>query len=68
MSVFLSSKADSGLLVRVIPMLNYMMEDTNTNVIKRVMTCVVQLYKLALMVFMIITLLHLSTGILLKHD
>ena len=31
-------------------MLNYMMEDTNTNVIKRVMTCVVQLYKLALMV------------------
>jgi len=41
-------KSDPGLLVRVIPMLPYLMEDTNTTVIKRVVVCVMQLYKLAL--------------------
>ena len=44
------SKADPGLLVRVIPMLSYMMEDSNSSVIKRVMTAFMQLYMMALTV------------------
>ncbi|XP_064403581.1 symplekin-like isoform X2 [Halichondria panicea] len=41
-------KADSGMLVRVIPMLSYMMDDNSVNVIKRLLVCIVQLYKIAL--------------------
>ena len=41
------SKADPGLLVRVIPMLTYMMEDSHSSVVKRVMTAFMQLYMMA---------------------
>ena len=44
------SKSDPGLLVRVIPILNYMLEDDSTVVIKRVLASVIQIYKLALLV------------------
>lgn len=44
------SKSDPGLLVRVIPMLPYLMEDKNATVIKRVVVCIMQLYKLTLVV------------------
>ena len=48
--VFYCSKSDPGLLVRVVPMLSYMMEDSNSSVIKRVMTAFMQLYMMAFMV------------------
>ena len=41
------SKTDAGMIVRVIPMVPFMMEDINTNVIKRLLVCIVQLYKQA---------------------
>ncbi|CAI8045679.1 Symplekin [Geodia barretti] len=41
------SKTDDGLLVRVIPMLSYMIEDLNSSVVKRVMTAFMQLYMMA---------------------
>ena len=47
---FYFSKKDQGLLVRVIPMLSYMLEDSNTTVIKRVMTAFMQLYMMAFLV------------------
>ncbi len=50
----LCSKADSGMLVRVIPMLSYMMDDNSVNVIKRLLVCIVQLYKIALIVSCVI--------------
>lgn len=40
-------KTDAGMIVRVIPMVPFMMEDINTNVIKRLLVCIVQLYKQA---------------------
>ena len=46
----LNSKKDSGLLVRVIPLLSFMVDDDNSSVVKRFMTCVMQLYRPALMV------------------
>jgi len=50
------SKSDPGLLVRVIPMLPYLMEDKNATVIKRVVVCIMQLYKLTLVVRMYLKL------------
>ena len=44
------SKSDSGLLVRVIPTLAYMMEDKSTIVVKKLLASVIQIYRLALMV------------------
>ena len=61
----LCSKVDPGLLVRVIPMLSYMMEDLNSSVIKRVMTAFMQLYMMAFMVsntllcFIIVMIVHM---------
>ena len=46
----LHSKTDDGLLVRVIPMLSYMIEDLNSSVVKRVMTAFMQLYMMAFVV------------------
>ena len=43
----LSSKTDPELMHRVIPMLAYMMKDDNPNVLKRVLACFIQLYKIA---------------------
>ena len=44
------SKTDSGLLVRVIPIFAYMLEDQSTVVIKRLLASVIQIYRLALLV------------------
>ena len=41
------SKVDHGLVLRVIPFLSYMMDDTSINVIKRLLVCVLHVYKLA---------------------
>ena len=65
------SKKDQGLLVRVIPMLSYMLEDSNTTVIKRVMTSFMQLYMMAFVVSISIfgyKMQYLRTYILRVHQ
>ena len=52
------SKSDHGLLVRVIPMLSYMLEDPNSTVIKRVMTAFMQLYIMAFVVRVVCMYYH----------
>ena len=44
------SKVDPGLVLRVIPLLSYMMDDTSINVIKRLLVCVLHVYRLAFVV------------------
>ncbi len=39
-----------GLLVRVAPIVAYMMEDESTVVVKRLLSAVIQLYRLAVLV------------------
>ena len=41
------SKTDPELMHRVIPMLAYMLKDNNPNVLKRVLACFIQLYRIA---------------------
>ena len=49
-SLHLLSKVDPGLVLRVIPFLSYMMDDPSINVIKRLLVCVLHVYKLAFIV------------------
>lgn len=42
------SKKDSGSLSKVVPILRYTMTDENVNILKRVLICVNQLYRLTL--------------------
>ena len=44
------SKKDSHLLSRAIPMLQYILKDNNNIILKRVIVCFMQLYKIALSV------------------
>ena len=44
------SKVDPGLVLRVIPLLSYMMDDPSINVIKRLLVCVLHVYKHAFIV------------------
>ena len=50
LSPHLLSKVDPGLVLRVIPFLSYMMDDPSINVIKRLLVCVLHVYKLAIIV------------------
>ena len=46
-----------GLLVRVVPIVAYMMEDESTIVLKRLLSCVIQIYRLAILVRLTLKLL-----------
>ena len=50
----LYSKTDPGLVVRVIPMVSYMMDDSSTNVIKKLLVCIMHVYRLALIVSLLL--------------
>lgn len=45
------SKKDPGSLSKVVPILRYTMADENVNILKRVLVCVNQLYRLTLEVY-----------------
>ena len=46
--IHIYSKKDPGALSKVVPILRYTMTDENVNILKRVLICVNQLYRLTL--------------------